>query len=1482
MMNAPRCALFKAVAPAASATASPDRWASSAARFVGIDVGAETIKLVELVRDGGRLRWTRRVVVEHEQEPRRRLEALLREWDWDHVTGAAASGRLGRELRVPHIPTKQAQIAGGRFLLGDEPVTIASIGSHGFSILERRGNGLEIFRENSRCSQGTGNFLRQLVGRFSLTIEEAGQLCTGVEKPAVLSGRCPVILKTDMTHLANKGENRAAILAGLFDAVCENVLVLIKPELCPKRVALIGGVPCSPRVQATFRARLAALGLELQPLAGDDGRFFEAVGCAVVAAARMAATSEEPATDSEGRPPPLDELFRAAEHAHLERLPALAAWRTRVRRMPAHPLAPIASPPPPVVLGFDIGSTGSKAVAIDAATRETRWESYRATGGDPVGAAQALLRALGDSPAGRCPIRGFGATGSGREIVGSLLTVCYGKESVFVLNEIAAHAEGAQFHDARVDTIFEIGGQDAKYIRLADGRVSDCAMNEACSAGTGSFIEEQGKKFAGIRDVVHLADEAMAATEGVSLGQHCSVFMAEVIDEAVAAGTERRAIIAGLYDSIVQNYLNRVKGSRSVGQVIFCQGMPFASDALAAAVARQTGAEVIVPPNPGTVGALGIALLAQRALGPATAGATAIEPARFLGARVEGKDTFHCGASVGCGGAGNRCRIERLRTVVAGRAQGFTWGGGCALHDKGTRKKKLPDRAPDPFREREELVDELLARLAAKNGTPETAAGARPRIALTDEFALKGLFPFFATFLHGLGYELAVVDRGDQTDLKSGIRRANVPFCAPMQLYHGLAARMVRTGASRVFLPMLCGLPPVAEEKHAVACPIIQASPDLVRWDLLQAEKISVVAPVIRIGPAGLDAPEFLASCRALATSLGAVNGTWHEAHAAARAAQREFEQRCLALGARALHFCADHGIDPVIVLGRPYTIYNPVLNSNVPAILREQGAIGIPADCYPVDADTPAFPDMYWGYGQRILRAAHQVRRTAGHYSVYCSNYACGPDSFNLHFYAHAMHGKPFAIIETDGHSGDAGTKTRIEAFLHCVAQDRATLRASTATPHDFSRVQTGTVVLRDILARRERLLIPWMGDISESVAACLRGRGIPAESLSPPGREELRIGRRHTSGKECLPIVLTLGGLLRRLERGQPDERFAYLMSSTHGPCRFGVYNLLNQIVLQRLGWQERVRIWSPRDTGYFDEFPPAFGMLVFAGIMAADLLNDAALGVSSAEIHPGAVDEIYRRRLAELRARLEACAAENLSTPAALWEVTSGRLFGLRDLLAAAAGEFAAVRRRVDQPTVLLVGEIYVRCVPFANDFTAQKLRARGLRVRLAPVHEWLEYCDRMSRRDTPWWQLGPRVSDRVQDRIRHTMCATVDDALGWPERHAANDLLAAARPYLSDELHGEAVLTLGGPLLAWRHGQIDGVVSVGPHECMPNKIAESQFFHLAENEGLPSLTLPLNGDPADPEILDNFAFEVHARFRARGQRGASAALRRVSCS
>jgi predicted CoA-substrate-specific enzyme activase len=1430
---------------------SPRGSSQNTKRFLGIDVGAETIKLVELVHDAGGLRWSRRRLAEHDKKPTERLRALLQEWDWASVASAAVSGRLGKLVRLPQVPTPQAQARACRYLAGDQPATVVSIGSHGFSVLELRAGGVEVFRENSRCSQGTGNFLRQLVERFSLTIEEASAIAAATDGAAPLSGRCPVILKSDMTHLANKGEDRARILAGLFDAVAENVLVLLKPDISPPRLVLVGGVSRAPRIQRAIGAFATAHAMTLLALPEEAGLYFEALGCALIAAERGAA---EPV-------PALESLIALPPETQLERVPPLAASLNQVHRLTRRPPAPVEEPSHgPLILGFDIGSTGSKAVAIDAATCDLRWEDYRDTLGNPVAAAQALLERFQHSRAGEAPVLAVGVTGSGREIVGSLLANCYGKEAVCVLNEIAAHAAGAVHYDPRVDTIFEIGGQDAKYSRLADGRVVDCAMNEACSAGTGSFIAEQGRKFAGIRDVVQLGQEALAACEGVSLGQHCSVFMAEIIDNAVAAGVDQRTIIAGLYDSIVQNYLHRVKGNRTVGKVIFCQGMPFSSDALAAAVARQTGSDVIIPPSPGTVGALGIALLAQREL--PLAGLRALDLPRFLTARVGAKDTFACKATTGCGAPGNRCRIERLQTVVADRRQVFTWGGGCALHDRGTRRKKLPDLALDPFREREELIQRLISGLSSRRAG-ETAAH-RHTVALSDEFMLKGLFPFFATFLHELGLTLRFVGGCDQAALKRGIQDCHVPFCAPMQQFHGLVSRMAETGAEQVFLPMIRSLPRVDGEPHAGTCPIAQASPDLLRWDLKETATTRVLSPVIDVGAGNLESAAFLAGCAQLAAQAGCPGEDWKRAHRRAAAAQAQFEHACDDIGRRALDFCQAHGIAPVVVLGRPYTIYNTVLNSNVPALLREQGAIGIPLDCYPVDDAVPTFKDMYWSHGQRILRAAHQIRRARGVYSLYCSNYSCGPDSFNLHFFAYIMEGKPFAVIETDGHSGDAGTKTRIEAFLHCVGMDLPAATAGTSL-RDFHQVERQPASLPEILRQSETLLIPWIGPSSQAVAAALQGLGLPAESLPMPDAESLRRGRRHTSGKECLPMCLTLGNLLQRLERERTtDRRFALLMTTTNGPCREGCYNLLNQITLERLGWADRVRIWSPADTGYFDDLPGGLSALIFTAMMASDLLQGALHDVRPVEIRPGAARQIYDRNFARLLREIQSIVTGDLSLPAALWQVATGRLFGLRRLLADAAGEFALVRTARALPTVLVVGEVYVRGDAFANNFIVDQLEARGLRARLAPLNEWLEYSDLAARSNDPGFHLGARVGSAVQQRIQNLIYTAVAPLLGWPERPLVRHSLEAAGCYLRTDLEGEAVLTIGGPVDDWRRGRIDAVVSVGPLECMPNKIAEAQLFHAAEKEGLLSLTLSLNGDPADAGALDNFAFAVHARF------------------
>jgi predicted CoA-substrate-specific enzyme activase len=1148
-------------------------------------------------------------------------------------------------------------------------------------------------------------------------------------------------------------------------------------------------------------------------------------------------------------------------------VPGLRATLSLVKRMPKVQSLGLAAERD-CFLGLDIGSTGSKVVAIDVRDGSAFWETYLNTEGAPVQAAQRLLRRFREQQGDRSRLFGIGVTGSGREIVGTLLRTCYGDERVFVLNEIAAHARGATALDPDVDTIFEIGGQDAKYIRLDHGRVVDAAMNEACSAGTGSFIAEQGSKFGddGLT-VVELANEAIEAEHGISLGQHCSVFMAEVIDEAIAAGEARQAIIAGLYDSVIQNYLNRVKGPRTVGQRIFCQGMPFSSDALAAAVARQTGRQVIVPPNPGTIGALGIALLTRDEKGEHLRAMAPLVVERFLGAAVCAKETIVCKSTKGCGGSGNKCRIDRLTTAVDGKEQKFLWGGNCSLYDKGSARRKLPDGAPDPFRAREGLFEDLLGTL------PSAEAG--KVVAFPDELGFKGFGPLFATLLAELGFKLRILRGSGGHTLHRGIEGATIPYCAPMQLIHGAYFELADETPDFLLLPIFRGLPRVAGEEHGTLCPMVIGSADVVSA-LLDSSKSAVLKPVIDFDADGYRGTRLRQSFEVLAQSLGQLE-RFPAAWTKAVAAQEQFESDCLRLGEDALEYCRRHEVVPVAVLGRPYTIYNDVLNSNVPNLLRSLGALAIPVDCLPVDPQTPCYSRQYWSHTQRNLRAAEYVRRTEDLYSVFCSNYACGPDSFTLHFYAYTMENKPFAVIETDGHSGDAGTKTRLEAFLYCVDTDRKSRASVSTRRNDFAQIEGRSWSWKEAKERGDIVLLPRMGPQAEIAAAALRSEGIRAEAMPFSDREDVRTGRRYTSGKECVPMMLTLGTLLNRVEReANREQPFSFFMPTAKGPCRFGVYNSLHKITLERLELAERVRIISPEDTDYFAGTTPDFTARLWIGFLVHDLLQAMRLHVKPVERSEGLAEALYRKYFDEtvaLQAAATPCSALKI-----LGELT-GKMWGMREMLARAAREFQrAIRKDASVgsarvPTVAIVGEIYVRLDPFANDHLVERLEERGLRVHMAPFVEWLEYSNLTSERrlltrqatslDDPMTTGVTGLVQRVTARVLYEICRREMD---WPQRTKVEDVLVAGERYVSPALTGEAVLTVGGPVHEYEAGEIDGVVVVGPHECMPCKISEAQFGKVAEHIGLPSLTVYVGGDGLDLEAIDRFAFDLKERLRA----------------
>ena len=308
---------------------------------------------------------------------------------------------------------------------------------------------------------------------------------------------------------ANGGESVENIISGLYDAICEIVQCSVKPNNKIKKAILIGGVARNKKLNENFKVYLKRYNIELIDLQNEDFLFFEAIGCAIAG------------TESNNL-----ELFLSnyQQKDSFESFPGFKRFLPNIKRLEATngqiPDRLISA----ISIGLDIGSTGSKLVAWVINSKFIVYQDYTNTMGNPVESAIKLINGLYNSLDKNIKIASFGVTGSGREIVGAVLQSIYGTELVYIFNEIIAHAEGTLFYDKDVDTIIEIGGQDAKYIRLKNGKVTDSAMNEACSSGTGSFIEEQGKRFKNITDIKNLNSIAFQSEEIVSLGQHCSVF----------------------------------------------------------------------------------------------------------------------------------------------------------------------------------------------------------------------------------------------------------------------------------------------------------------------------------------------------------------------------------------------------------------------------------------------------------------------------------------------------------------------------------------------------------------------------------------------------------------------------------------------------------------------------------------------------------------------------------------------------------------------------------------------------------------------------------------------------------------------------------------------------------------------------------------------------------------------------------------------
>ena len=459
------------------------------------------------------------------------------------------------------------------------------------------------------------------------------------------------------------------------------------------------------------------------------------------------------------------------------------------------------------MLGVDGGSTTTKVALVDAETMQIAAAHYGRTHGDPVAALKRCLAEVRGQIGGARPrVSLVATTGSSRELLGVFL------ETSGVYNEIIAHAAGTTCFEPDVDTLFEIGGQDAKYVLLNNGVPIDYAMNEACSAGTGSFLEESAAGDLRIERAEEIGPIALEAAAPLKFGEHCSAFINSDIRKAIQGGASRPDIVAGLVFSIVANYLNRVVGSRHVGRRIALQGGVAKNSAVPLAFAQLLGKPVSVPPDPELMGCFGVARLAlqKHREGLLAKGDFDLEA-------LAAKDMLCVGAFT-CQACDNSCEIRNL--AVDGRR--YPFGGRCSKFTSVRRPRPAGDtEAVDHVAWR---TEELFARSAPR------LEDFRPRsdrtVGVPLALSVHSLWPLYARFFHDLGVRTVISNRV----LPEGIARQESSYCFPVEIAHGAIQDLVDKGVDYLFLPHFRDMPSMEAGKvHACTCPLTQGLPYLAR-----------------------------------------------------------------------------------------------------------------------------------------------------------------------------------------------------------------------------------------------------------------------------------------------------------------------------------------------------------------------------------------------------------------------------------------------------------------------------------------------------------------------------------------------------------------------------------------------------------------------------------------------------------------------------
>ncbi len=1349
---------------------------------IGLDVGSITSKLVVL-NTAGKTVYQKycRHYSDIKNTTLQMLNEVLNRYPKAQVTmniAGSAGISMARKVEIPFVQEVMACMEAVEYYIPETDVVI-ELGGEDAKLIYFR-DGIEQ-RMNSACAGGTGAFIDQIAALLQTDAAGLNELAKNHQKIHLIASRCGVFAKTDVQLLLNEGISKEDIAVSVFQSV---VTQTISGLACGRpirgKVAFLGG-------PLTYLSELRQRFIETLKLAGSDvvfppnSQYFVAYGaafCSVkskpVALSELCKRLEVYSLYSSGQG--IDTLPRLFEGEK-----DLQAFRER-HQLAKVPRGKLESYAGPAFLGVDAGSTTTKIVLMGAKNDELLYTFYESNKGNPLKSVMDGLEDLYSKMPEGVYIANSAVTGYGEGLVKAAFNIDVGEV------ETIAHYKAAAKFLPNVDFILDIGGQDMKCIKVKNGAIDHLMLNEACSAGCGSFLESFAHSLN--IPIEEFSREALRSDQPVDLGSRCTVFMNSKVKQVQKEGVTLSNLFAGLSYSVIKNAIQKVmklRDTEELGEHIIVQGGTFYNEAVLRAFELLVQKEVIRPDIAGMMGAYGCALIAKERYEN--------KDSEIL--NIEQLKTFTCQISHSrCKLCANNCSltISRFRDRRL-----FITGNRCERGTGNTRKKSVMPN----------LYKYKYKRLFAYESL-HTDKAKRGRVGIPRVLNMYENYPFWHTFFTKLGFEVVLSPKSSKKLFEKGME--SIPsesVCYPAKLTHGHIQSLVEQNVDLIFYPSVIYEKKEAEETtNHFNCPVVASYPEVIRinMDVLKEKQIPFIQPfltlenekAITVGLASCF-PDISKKEIAQAVKAGLLE---------ASRVKQDIRQK----GEQTIQYLKKTGKKGIVLAGRPYHV-DPEINHGISELITMFDMAVLTEDSISHLADVEKDPRVVnqWTYHSRLYRAARVVARCKELELVQLVSFGCGLDAVTGDMVQEILeeNQKMYTAIKIDEMNNLGSARIRIRS-LKAAMDEREN---NPSDPVDVKGMKQAPVFTKK-MKKGYTILIPQMSPIHfDLYEAALQSEGYKAELLPSVSQEAIDVGLRYVNNDACYPAILTAGQLVHALKSGNYDlNRTALIMSQTGGACRATNYIALLRRALKDAG-MEQIPVISLNALGLEKHPGFKFSYSLIRKLIAATVYGDAFMRmiyrVRPYEIKKGSTDALHKKWLADCISSL-----------------SRFRFMNYKEILSEMVNEFDRLPAAfANKPKIGIVGEILVKYHPDANNKIVELIESEGGEAVMPDILDFFLYCafDRGSNLEkSKFWIPIRHEVIRFLEMFRKPLKEALQKSTRFSAPHTIYELADKARGLLSLANKAGEGWFLTAEMMELIEAGVRNIACVQPFACLPNHV------------------------------------------------------------